>query len=181
MPSTPGSARRQPWTQSALRLALGAQAARREQGGDPFCSRSLASSGGDNTVATSLGAGHHGFGCDLGGRPGEAPRGPSGEAVAGGGVSQPAQEAPGPSCWPVEASTQKRVGGWGLCHSCPHSSSDATGLPQGAWCMGTFGVLSEPGDGQGSVPPRKAVTHDGSSSACGQAAISLLSPVKIMT
>lgn len=51
--------------ESALRPALGAQAAWREQGGDPFCSRSLASSGGDNTVATSLGAGHHGFGCDL--------------------------------------------------------------------------------------------------------------------
>lgn len=51
----------------------------------------------------------------------------------------------------------------------------------GCLVHGDFWGVSEPGDGQGSVPPRKAVTHDGSSSACGQAAISLLSPVKIMT
>lgn len=158
-------------TGSALKPPLGAQAARREQGGDPFCSRSLASSGGDIAQwAPAWELATMGFRCDLGARSGGSPMAPLGEQWLEVG-SRPAQEDPGPWCRRVDASTQKHVGGRGLCHSCPLSIWDATGPPQGAWCVETFGVLSEPGNGQSFVPSRKAFTRDSSSSACGQAAI----------
>lgn len=122
-------------------------------------------------MGASLGAGHHGVQVRPWREVRWEPHGASGGAVAGGGVSWPAQEDPGPWCQRVDASTQKHVGGRGLCHSCPLSIWDATGPPQGAWCVETFGVLSEPGDGQSFVPSRKAFTRDSSLSACGQAAI----------